>query len=880
MSILDTFLIIFSSNAEEVQKGAEDATEAGKKLEDQLGSTGDAAADAADGITSSNADAADSFQDIADAVDDTVDAMGALPSAAEASTVAAAQSSTAQTASSKKVAEGHKEVGKEAKKAGEAVVEASKASEEALGEVGKAVEELKEGFHEFIGSVMEQTLEAVATLKALFAVEHVIDSFFENAEHNDQLGETAKSLGVNIEMLDAWGNAVKRVGGTAEGFQDSLKNLEFRIQRVALAGGKRGGPGGKFFEALGIDPAHAKEPFALLDQLSKKIEGMDHAKSGALLRGIGLDEGTIRLLQAGNKEVEELIEKQKRLGVTTKEDAEVAEAFNREWMDVKELFSNIVTDMDTEFLPILRDLLEIIEDVIVYLRDHKALVVGFFVALAAAALSAADAVGLLDLAVDILIAPIFLVGLAIGAVITVLALLYDDIVNFAEGNKSLTGEIAKHWAFFGEAIWALIDVFEDAWTMIKLGAIEVVSIIKQIPEGLRQWVTILGYVMDAVGKFINEVIAAFSTVPGPIGTIFKNLTSIIGDSIKGWGAFWHEHIDQVIELVKHLLTIFGSLGKLLIDIFVDPLHAFDNFGKTLGGEVAAIVKMMPDLTNAFQAVGTAFDAIGQTIIHLWEEIKNVIMGVIGNIETGASALLNLLSKIPGFASKAADPRNPTNPQTGETDAGLGEALRNTPTTGVEPGKPGYVPPVLSEVLPKKPAPQPDIPIEPLPPGEPAHTFAPLKPGQLPPWDTSEPAPASPPRSTPIIVSPGVAPVTVAPVVNVPPPTVLFPPQPPAPAPTPALPVQPQYRDFPAREVAAAHDLGGDIDRSGPLVAPGAKPAEPANVTTTNTTNVSVGNVTVNTQATDANGVAHDLAERLNEHYREIVNSQAASGVAY
>lgn len=402
-------------------------------------------------------------------------------------------------------------------KHGEQIKQSHHEVEEENSKLAESFDKVREHAHEMTERLIEHAFEIAAAFKAMFEVEKVIENFFEQAEKSDQLGETARQIGVNIEQLDAWGQAVRRVGGTAEGFEGSLKAVEFRMQRIALAAaeGKTGGDrSSRFFKALGIDPKDATDIFKLLEEIPKKIENMPKQQSNALLRGIGLDDGTIRLLQSGSKEVEELIEKQKRLGSITMEDAQTAEAFNREWMDVKELFRNITVDLDTAFLPTLQWILEGVEEFVEFLRDHKEFVEAFFLSLVVAAGAAAEAFGVLGAIIGFVFSPIVLVVAAIVGISAAIAFLYDDIVNFAEGNNSVIGELAKRWPIVGEAVRALIEVFKDINMVVN--------------ETYKLLVDSLTGAFDGVAKaakFMAEAIAkTFDWLWEKIGWIFEKLS--------------------------------------------------------------------------------------------------------------------------------------------------------------------------------------------------------------------------------------------------------------------------------------------------------------------------------------------------------------------
>lgn len=579
MSILDTFTVVFDSNSDEVEAGAEKATEAGKRLQAEL-----------DGVGESGASAFDQ-----------VKAHAAAGQAAQAE-----------------------------------VVEGSKAVSHSLHEAGeegeRAFDKIKEHAKEMTEQLIEHAFEVAAAFKAMFEVEKLIDNFFEQAERSDQLGEKAKSMGVAVEELDAWGQAVRRVGGTAEGFEQSLRTVNVNLERIAITGHSRMLP---FLQQLHIGLKNTdgslKTSFQLLDELPKKIDGMDKAKSGALLRGIGLDEGTIRLMQAGSKETEELVERAKELGVVTKEDAEIAEKFNREWMDVKQLFNSFVLTADSFLLPTLEAILRLVEEFVSFLREHKDFVIGFFLAIGFAITAVVGPFALLGKAfyglgaiIGLLTTPLGLVITAILAIGIAFAFVYDDIVNFMEGNNSIIGELSKRWPIVGEVVKDLVGVFKGLWNNIKEGAAEIYAWIKRIPEGFMQW-------EDGLFSMGKRFAAFFSGLPTAAQAAFAELNQIVEGAFAIIKAVTIGGVEGINVAVNALYEMFKTIFMLIANLIVNPKEAFKIFVESVKAANAELIAAFPALISAFDSVGKAFADIGNGIMKLWERIGSLIGGTIGKI---------------------------------------------------------------------------------------------------------------------------------------------------------------------------------------------------------------------------------------------------------
>jgi TP901 family phage tail tape measure protein len=489
---------------------------------------------------------------------------------------------------------------------------------EANSKLAKSFDVIKEHAGEMASRLIEHALEVAAAFQALFAVEKIVDNFFETSEASDQLGERAKSLGVNVEQLDAWGNAAKRVGGSAEAFGESLINVNRQMARMEATGKSRILP---FFEELGVSmtdaQGHEKDLFALLPELAKATEGKSKQESAGALRGIGFDEGTIRLLQRGGKEIDELISRQKMLGLVTAEDAETAERFNIEWDDIKQIFHSLTVEADTYLLPTLQTLLTYVEEFVEFLRDHKDLVVGFFIALGAAALYAATAFGLLDFALAIF-SPITLIVAAVAGVIAAFALLYEDIMVYSRGGKSAIGELAKRFPLVAEAIKFISTAVKELREIADESFAAIREWIDRIPEGFRQWEHIIS---EATESWLPDLMRGMGGIGKRIELdlhdIEKRFAKTFGDAIPGT-------FQAFVDTIKAILHLFS-------DLFVDPINAINNFDKAIDkilehlekrfSIVHRIAEDMRDLGSALNWIATKTGAADFSKPKTKEEIK-------------------------------------------------------------------------------------------------------------------------------------------------------------------------------------------------------------------------------------------------------------------
>lgn len=271
---------------------------------------------------------------------------------------------------------------------------------------------------------------------------HAVLSQFKSAvDYLIQLDQASRQLQVSTESLDAWGNAVRRTGGSLEGFQQSLKGLAGHLG------------------------SSTKTAMAVLPQLADVFQRLGQTRSLIYGKQLGLDEHTILLLQTGRKEVELAIQRQKELGLVTKQDAEIARKFNFELQDFGHAVRSVFVSVGTEVLPILSKLLDFFITGALYIRKHADLIIGAFIAIGAAGLWMA--------------APLLITTGIVFGLIAAFALLYEDIKYFIEGHESLTGKILAKWPAIGKGVSFeinrikqhvefLIEVFKELWHIMGL----------------------------------------------------------------------------------------------------------------------------------------------------------------------------------------------------------------------------------------------------------------------------------------------------------------------------------------------------------------------------------------------------------------------------
>jgi hypothetical protein len=279
-------------------------------------------------------------------------------------------------------------------------------------EAQKETKKLQEGL-KGVSKTNKATAESFgATLSSLgrfivasSAAAYVISGFRHSLDFGIQLNRTSKMLGINAEDLQAWGNAVELAGGDAKQFQSTLSSLAAKF---------------------GASPALALKALPLYADLLSKLSP---ARAQQVGKQLGLDEGTILLLQQGRREIEDVIKRQKELGVVTFQDAELYGKFKLSLVETSQASERFFNQLARIALPALIDFEKFSAKAFDYITGHKDLIKGGLIAIS---------IGVTALTGSVIAAniPLALFAASLGLV----ALAYEDITHFAKDLPSLIGD--------------------------------------------------------------------------------------------------------------------------------------------------------------------------------------------------------------------------------------------------------------------------------------------------------------------------------------------------------------------------------------------------------------------------------------------------------
>lgn len=455
-------------------------------------------------------------------------------------------------------------------------------------------------------SLISLAKKAAGFMAATFAANASISAIASEAAEVSRLDDFADSIDTGIEKVDAFGKAMQSLGGSKSAAENALKSIYTEAKKS------------------GENVTDATD--ALL-RLSNKVQGMDPGKAKEYLASVGLSDRTVvDAMLKGRQNLEALIRKQQEAGVTSKETAEKAQAYNAAMGRMSAGMDRLKSTIASAFLPALTWVVDKFGVMIDWANENRNVLIGAFAAIAGiitylylpAMISAAAA----TLAATW---PILLIGAAIAAFVAAVALAYDDIVTYLEGGASVTGRVFKY----------MRGVWETAKQWLSAAAEYIAGVIRKMVETVLQWLGFSSEESSAIVDAMAELLIA--------GFVMMK--------------------DAVLAAVDVLLSGLRSAFGLVKGVLDDPLGSF----KAFGDSVVGIFSWMWDKIR--QYLGFIFDGINK-VKGAWDWVKDKAGFGDGDIKVAnemmASASSNPLnSTTSNVISNSHMARNEQNVQIGE-----------------------------------------------------------------------------------------------------------------------------------------------------------------------------------------------------------------------
>ncbi|HHN8377973.1 TPA: hypothetical protein ACRRXV_002920 [Morganella morganii] len=318
-------------------------------------------------------------------------------------------------------------------------------------------------------------------------------------ESIDKLG---REINITTQDVDAFSGSVAALGGTRSAAQADLS---------AMA------------KAFGF----AGDSMEKVLQTADKVQGMSFSEAKKTLGGLGVeDNGTVEMLMKGREELSRMMETQKDYGGITRESIEQSISFNNAMLSLEQSAGLLKNSLMGMLIPALAQGLDWLEKIVVFAKENKNFVTGFFIAVAAVVTGKyVHAMKLAQISTWTAMLPVMAVVAGILLLAAVFALVYDDIMNFIDGNDSMIGRIL------------------DSYPGLK-------AVILMVWEA---FVVLFDFIMSVIGVVADIVVAAYNTMNTALNEFIDWLTASI-HGVMAWGAEFEAVFDTVSDAVVGIFT--------------------------------------------------------------------------------------------------------------------------------------------------------------------------------------------------------------------------------------------------------------------------------------------------------------------------------------
>ncbi|QLY03700.1 hypothetical protein HV243_14990 [Citrobacter sp. RHBSTW-00599] len=347
----------------------------------------------------------------------------------------------------------------------------------------------------------------------------------------------AETVGVNVGQYDALSRTFQTLGVDADGFRDSMIDLNEAMGEAA-SDAKSGKA--ESFKTFGISlkdsQGNIKSADEALLELSDTMSKMDKQQATFQIKQLGItDNAVIAAMMNGRKELERRIELQKTLGVLNEKDAAQLKNFKSAQDDLSAIFSRFADVLAMTVVPALELLIDVTISVIKWAREHKGVLMGVFGALAFVAIPALTTAlwGMARAALAAVVPFLPLIAVAVA-----LALVIDDLWNYFTGGESVIGDLAAKFPLLKSALDGAKESVIGAWEALKLLFSDPSAFMDVLVSELQaSWDEIVHGVVDAgdaIGKALNS---AWEKLTADTKKVFNDLLSWVKSIFSQIGAY-------------------------------------------------------------------------------------------------------------------------------------------------------------------------------------------------------------------------------------------------------------------------------------------------------------------------------------------------------
>lgn len=397
----------------------------------------------------------------------------------------------------------------------------------------KELSETGSKYQEAGSSVAGFATKALGAVGIVMSIGTIFAESVSRSQEIETLDKLGKQIGVATADVDAFSGAIAELGGSRESAQADLS-------------------------AMAKSFGNTKDSMEKVLQAADKVQGMSFDKAKKTLEGMGVsDEKTIELMMKGRKELERTMGIQKEYSGISKESIESSIKFNSAMGKFKQSSGMLKNSFLEMVIPALAKGLDWLTKFISFCKENKNLLIGFFSAVGLAValyyvppmLAAASATLAATWPIIAIIAIIALLAMAF-------AIVYDDIMNFIDGNDSMIGRILEKYPQLKIIILALWETFKKLFEYLKV----IVGVVADV--------VVAGWDLMATGlkAYVKFLINCISVIAG-WGKSFAGVFTTVTDAVVGAFEWMWEQVEKIIGWVNTGLNAVKNGWKSAKEFF-------------------------------------------------------------------------------------------------------------------------------------------------------------------------------------------------------------------------------------------------------------------------------------------------------------------------
>ena len=424
-------------------------------------------------------------------------------------------------------------------------VEAAGSEIKAQKEVQKALDNTNDKYQQTGNTVVSFAKKALGAVGLLMGATAMVSESVTRSAEIESLDKLGKKINVATADVDAFAGSMAELGGSRDAAQADLS-------------------------AMAKSFGFAKNSMEKVLKTADKVQGMKFDKAKATLAGLGVtDDKTVELMMKGRKELEKMMGIQKEYSGINKESVEQSIKFNKAMQGFKQSSGLLKNSFLEMVIPVLTKGLEWVNKFVSFCKNNKQLMVGFFIAIGSA-IAVFYVPSMIAAATATLAAtwPILAIVAVIALLAAAFAFVYDDIMNFIDGNDSMIGRILDEYPMLKEVILRLWQTFKILFdyliTVAKFVADVVVSAFNFIVDEVKRFGFVLDAFIGGLKSWGEKFEGVFNTVSDAVVGIFKWLWAQIQQylgwindgldaikngwsTVKGWFGFEDAEVTQTVE---------------------------------------------------------------------------------------------------------------------------------------------------------------------------------------------------------------------------------------------------------------------------------------------------------------------------------------------